>query len=149
MSGLLNTVKISDVPESKAAKFRGAATIGEVVQNEVANGKVQVAIPLEYQRADGSDAKFTLRVFLKPEWFEDGYEVRDPLKQENPSEERSEAFAYQLNVQKIVRPLFKNLELEDIDFDLLEGKVVGVNLGPEGPSRDPSRLEVKSFYKVK
>jgi len=146
---LLSTVKISDVPETKAESFKGIGTIGSVSEKEVANGKVQVNIPLEYTRENGSDATFTVRVFLDPAWFESDYKPLIASEQEPGSPEYKEAFAYQLNMSKVVRKLFKELELDEVDFDQLEGKLIGFSIGPESDKRDPSRQELKSIYKAR
>lgn len=146
---LLSSVKISDVPETKAESFKGIGTIGEVKETEVANGKIQVAIPLQYERENGSEATFTVRVFLDPAWFDPSYKPFVASEQEKGSDEYREAFAYQLNMSKIVRKLFKILSLDEINFDQLEGKQVGFSIGPESDKRDPSRQELKSLYEAK
>src|SRR5882757_6819326 len=146
---ILGTVKLTDVPVDKAPKFSGNATIAKVETKEAANDKVQINIVFDYTRADGSEASFTDRGFVKPEWFSSDYVPVDPATTERGTQEYKDAFGYQLNVSKKYRKIFHLLGLESIDFDQLEGRTVGIVLGPESDKRDPSRQELKSVFAPK
>lgn len=140
MSGLLNKVKISDVPENKADKLKGVGTISEVETKEASNGYVSVAVALDFaDEKSGDERTFRARFNVKPEWFEAGFDVT--------ALEDNEKISYQINMQKLTRGLFKAAGLEDIDFDTLQGERVGFTAGPR--KDDPSRLEIKSFYQPK
>jgi len=140
MSGLLPSVKITDVPENKVDKLKAVAVIGEVETKEVANGYVGVAIPLTFSdEKSGDERTFTARFNVKPEWFEAGFDVSEL--------DDKEKISYQINMQRNVRGLFKSVGLEDIDFTSLQGERVGFTAGPRRD--DPSRLELKAFFTPK
>lgn len=144
MSSLLGSVKISDVPEVVADKLNvPVATVGEVVQKEASNGYVSIAVPLDYEDGQGNERTFTARFNVKPEWFNASYQV--PKGAEKGTPEYAEAISYQINMQRNTRGLFAAAGIDDIDFDQVEGAVVGFTAGPN--SKDKSRLELKSFYK--
>lgn len=145
---LLNTVKITNIPEQRADKYRGIATIGNVELSETETGKVLVKVPFEYENDKGREITFTNRAVLDPAWFEPSYSPLNPSEQERGTDESREAYAYQINMSKFVRKLFKEVGLDEIDFDQLEGKNVGIILGPESDKRDPSRQELKGLYKA-
>jgi len=154
MSGVLGTVKISDVPEIKADTYTGNATIGGVTEREVNNGKIQISIPFLYERTnkagDVSEAKFTKRVFVDPAWYEPDYKVLNPNDYERGSAEASEAYAYQLNMSKVLRPIALHAGLDTVDHNQFEGKSVGIQLGPEGGKNgDPSRQDLKRVFAAK
>lgn len=141
MSGLLNTVKISDVPENKADKLKAVGTIQEVETKEASNGYVSVAVVLDFQdEKSGNDRTFRARFNVKPEWFEAGFDV-------NALDDDKEKISYQINMGRLTRGLFKAAGLEDIDFDTLQGERVGFTAGPR--KDDPSRLEIKGFFQPK
>lgn len=144
---ILSSVKLSSVPELKAVSYRGIATIGSVDERELPSGKVQITLPLEYADEKGNDRTFNARVFVDPTWFEDGYVVKSTTSEDD--DERREAFAYQMNFQKVLRKAAKFVGLDEIDLDQFEGKQIGIVLGPESDKRDPSRQELKSLYSAK
>lgn len=140
MSGLLNKVKISDVPENKADKLKGVGTISEVETKEASNGYVGVKIVISFEdEKTGAERDFPARFNVKPDWFEAGFDVSQL--------EDNEKISYQINMQKLTRGVFKAAGLEDIDFDALVGERVGFTAGPR--KDDPSRLEIKGFYAPK
>lgn len=141
MSGILQTISISDVPENKVEKVSAVATVGEVTTKEVANGYVSVSVPLSYSAADGSDRTFTARYNVKPEWF-----TPDFASTLGDLDDR-EKISYQINLVRNTRGLFKAAGLDSIDFATLEGSTVGFTAGPQ--KNDPSRLELKGFYSPK
>jgi hypothetical protein len=146
MSTLLGSVKISDVPEVVAPKLNvPVATVGEVVQKEASNGYIAIRVPLEYEDAQGNERTFTAKFNVRPEWFDSAYKV--PVGAEQGTPEYKEAISYQINMQRYTRGLFKAAGLDDIDFDQVEGSVIGFTAGPN--SKDKSQLEVKSFYKAR
>lgn len=143
MSGILAAVSITDVPENKADKLSTVGTVGAVVTKEVANGYVSVQVPITYSAADGGDDRtFTARWNVRPEWFDADY-----AKSVVPTLDDREKISYQINMVRNTRGLFKAAGLDTMDFDALEGAVVGFSAGPQ--KNDPSRLEVKSFYAPK
>jgi len=146
---ILGIVKLTDVPVERAHKFTGSATIASVETKEAANDKVQINITYEYSREDGSEGRFVDRGFVKPEWFSSDYVPVDPATTEYGTQEYKDAFGYQLNVSRKYRKIFHLLGLESIDFDQLEGRTVGIVLGPESDKRDPSRQELKSVFAPK
>ena len=140
MSGLLSTVKISDVPENKVDKIRAVAVVGEVEEREVANGYVAISIPLEFTDEKSGDSRtFVARFNVKPEWFDAGFSVSDL--------DDKEKISYQINMQRNVRGVFKAAGLEEIDFSALQGERVGFSAGPR--KDDQSRLELKGFFTPK
>lgn len=140
MSGLLNKVKISDVPENKADKLKGVGTISEVETKEASNGYVGVKIVISFEdEKTGAERDFPARFNVKPDWFEAGFDASQL--------EDNEKISYQINMQKLTRGVFKAAGLEDIDFDSLVGERVGFTAGPR--KDDPSRLEIKGFYQPK
>ena len=145
--GLLTTIKLDAVPETKADKFTGKATVGEIKQKEIANGYVQVVIPFIYELDNGTERTFTARANVKPEWFSGDY--APPVGFEKGTAEYNEAIAYSMNMSRIIRKLFKSAGLDTIDFDAIEGSVVGITIGPESDKRDPSRQELKNLFSTK
>ncbi len=140
MSGFLNTIKISDVPEQKADKLQAVGTIQDVETNEAKNGYVSVKVNIGFEDGStGADRTFVARFNVKPEWFEAGFNATEL--------DDKEKISYQINMGKLTRGLFKAAGLEDIDFDTLQGERVGFTAGPRRD--DPSRLEIKSFYAPK
>ena len=138
--GLLSSVKVSDVPENKADKIRTTATVGEVIQKEVANGYVSIDVPLTFtDEKSGDERTFHGRFNVRPEWFDADFSVADL--------DDKEKISYQINMQRNTRGLFKAAGLDDIDFDALQGETVGFSAGPR--KDDPSRLELKGFYTPK
>lgn len=145
---ILSNVKLSSVPEIKADKFRGVATIGTVEERTLDSGKIMITVPFEYE-VDNKERKFTDRIIVNEEWFDESYVPLDPNQQEPGSDEFKEAFSYQLNMSRKLRKIAKEVGLDSIDLDQLEGKSIGIVLGPESDKRDPSRQELKSVYKAK
>jgi hypothetical protein len=136
----LPSLKISDVPENKADKLKGIATIGEVELKEVANGYTSVSVELGFQdEKTGDERTFKARWNVKSDWFESGFDVT--------ALDDREKISYQINMSKLTRGLFKSAGLEAIDFDTLAGERVGFTAGPR--KDDPSRLEIKGFYQPK
>lgn len=141
MSGILSSISISDVPEQKADKIQAVGTVGTVTTKEVANGYVSVSVPLNYTDASGNDRTFTARYNVKPGWFEAGF-----ASTLGDLDDR-EKIAYQINMVRNTRGLFKAAGLDTLDFDTLEGSTVGFTAMPQ--RNDPSRLEIRSFYAPK
>lgn len=140
MSGLLNVIQISDVPEQTVDKIKAVGTVGQVSQKEVANGYVQVSVPLTFNdEKSGDERTFTARFNIKPSWTEAGFDLADL--------DDREKISYQINLQKLARNLFKNAGLDSMDYDAIVGERVGFTAGPQ--KNDPSRLEIKGFFQAK
>jgi hypothetical protein len=140
MSGLLPSVKISDVPEIKADKISAVGVIGDVELKEAKNDYISVTVPLSFtNQQTGDESEFKARFNVKAEWFDAGFDAK--------ALEDNEKISYQINMSKLTRGLFKAAGLEDIDFDALTGERVGFTAGPR--KDDPSRLEIKGFYTPK
>lgn len=140
MSGLLNKVKITDIPENKADKLKGVGTISEVETKDASNGYVSVKIVISFEdEKTGAERDFPARFNVKPEWFDADFSLDGAAD--------NERISYQINYQKLTRGVFKAAGLEDIDFDSLVGERVGFTAGPR--KDDGSRLEIKGFFQPK
>ena len=173
MTSILPTIKVTDVPENRANKLTGLAIVGYVDQREVANGYVQVVVPLHFYNgsqqptaadlARASDTvlggydngtldetlanvglhTFVARWNVRPEWFDPNYAAA--IKAGQVSE--NEAIQYRINMSNLTRGLFKAAGTDTIDFTTLPGKVVGFST--RNRKDDPSRLDIASFYAPK
>jgi hypothetical protein len=146
-STLLGNVQIQDVPAQEAKPFKALGVVGEAKTREIANGYVQVEVPITYRlnATDTQDKTFTARWNLRPEWLTAEYALK--VKQGEVSE--NEKIQYNINVSGLTRGLFTSAGVTEgaMDFALLEGKLVGFKTKQR--KDDPSRLDISYFFKPK
>lgn len=143
LSSLIPTIKVSDVPVEEHKPIKSVGVIGDVKLNEIANGYVQVDVPLEFINDAGKAEIFHARWNVRPEWF--SAEYAENVKA--GSVQGSELTQYNINMSGLTRGLFKAAKLEDMDFDLLKGQRVGFKT--KARKNDPSRGDISFFYEVK
>jgi hypothetical protein len=144
---LISRINIEDVPSQEARTFKAVGLIGEIEVKEVANGYLQVAVPLTYRlhSDDTQDRQFTARFNLRPEWLTPEYSAK--VKSGNVTE--SERIQYNINVKGLLKGLFTGAGVTagSMDFNLLTGRTVGFKT--RNRRNDPSRLDVSYFFPVK
>lgn len=143
---LLGNVRIEDVPSQAAKSFKAVGVIGEIETREIANGYVQVTVPLSYRlNPNDADKMFYARWNLRPEWLTPEFVSR--VKSGEVS--GSEKIQYDINVSGLLKGLFTGAGITEggFDFNLLPGKLVGFKT--KNRKDDPSRLDISFFFKPK
>jgi hypothetical protein len=143
-SALIPNIRVEDVPAREAKPFKSVGVIGEVKQREVANGYVQIEVPIAYVRENGSDDTFYARWNVRPEWFTPEFTSRV----KSGEVQGSEKVQYDINMSGLTIGLFKGAGISGVlDFSSLPGKRVGFKTKPR--KDDPSRLDISFFFAPK
>lgn len=172
MTGTLPKVKIADVPENRAVRIRGFGIVGKVQTREIANGFLQLAVPLYFldgevppadqktilenssatvQEASEAGTLEGVLSSLGLRTFTARWNVRpewfdagytDLIRSGQVSE--NEHIQYNINMSGLTRGLAKSAGLDEVDFEAVTGKVVGFTT--KNRKDDPSRLDIAGFY---
>jgi len=137
---LLGNITVEEVPAPVVEKRSAIATIGKVTTRAIANGYVQVAVPLSYPE-NGKERSFTARWNVRPEWFTTQFSEQVKAGDIEPDVQ------YRINFSGLTRGIFKATGLTGaLDFARLEGLKVGFATRVRKDDDGEQREDIGRFY---